>query len=51
MSKYMKIQMDKVAEYVQKETNKSLTTVVSGMPSSARAAMADIKEVTGELIF
>ena len=50
MSKYMKIQMDKVAEYVQKETNKSLTTVVSGMPSAQRAAMADIKEVTGELI-
>ncbi len=50
MSKYMKIQMDKVAEYVQKETNKSLTTVVSGMPSAQRAAMADIKEVTGELL-
>ena len=50
MSKYMKIQMDKVAEYVQKETNKSLTTVVSGMPSAQRAAMADIKEVTSELL-
>ena len=50
MSKYMKIQMDKVSEYVQKETNKSLNTVVSGMPSSARAAMGDIKEVTGELL-
>ena len=50
MSKYMKIQMDKVAEYVQKETNKSLNTVVSGMPSAQRAAMADIKEVTGELL-
>ena len=46
----MKIQMDKVSEYVQKETNKSLNTVVSGMPSAQRAAMADIKEVTGELI-
>ena len=50
MSKYMKIQMDKVSEYVQKETNKSLNTVVSGMPSAQRAAMADIKEVTGELL-
>ena len=50
MSKYMKIQMDKVSEYVQKETNKSLNTVVSGMPSAQRAAMADIKELTGELI-
>jgi len=50
MSKYMKIQMDKVAEYVLKETNKSLTTVVSGMPSAARANMADVKQITGELI-
>ena len=50
MSKYMKIQMDKVAEYVQKETNKSLNTVVSGMPSAQRAAMADIKEITSELL-
>ena len=50
MSKYMKIQMDKVSEYVQKETNKSLNTVVSGMPSAQRAAMADIKEVTSELL-
>ena len=50
MSKYMKIQMDKVSEFVQKETNKSLNTVVSGMPSSARAEMADLKEISSELI-
>ena len=50
MSKYMKIQMDKVAEYVLKETNKSLTTVVSGMPSAARANMSDVFQISGELI-
>ncbi len=46
ISKYMKIIMDKMMEYVLKSLNKELTTTVSAMPSSLRYQMADMKYLT-----
>ena len=48
MSKYMKVVMDKMMEFVNKTTNSELTTAVSAMPSSMRFMFADMKELTGE---
>jgi len=48
MSKYMKIIMDKMMEFVNKTTNKELASAVSAMPSSMRFMFADMKELTGQ---
>ena len=48
MSKYMKVVTDKMMEFVNKTTNKELTTAVSAMPSSMRFMFADMKELTGQ---
>tara|TARA_B100001250_G_scaffold355185_1_gene329526 strand:+ start:40 stop:2934 length:2895 start_codon:yes stop_codon:yes gene_type:complete len=48
MSKYMKVLTDKMMEFVNKTTNKELTTAVSAMPSSMRFMFADMKELTGQ---
>ena len=47
VSKYMKIIMDKMMEYVTKTLNKELAEKVAQMPSSQRWMMADMKEITG----
>ena len=47
ISKYMKIIMDKMMEYVTKTLNKELSLKVAQMPSSQRWMMADMKEITG----
>ena len=47
VSKYMKIIMDKMMEYVTKTLNKELSDKVAKMPSSQRWMMADMKEITG----
>tara|TARA_X000000368_G_scaffold171693_1_gene135410 strand:- start:2486 stop:5128 length:2643 start_codon:yes stop_codon:yes gene_type:complete len=47
VSKYMKIIMDKMMEYVTKTLNKELSEKVAQMPSSQRWMMADMKEITG----
>ncbi len=48
MSKYVKIIMDKVMEYVNKTLNKELTKTVSAMPSSKRYQFADMKFLSTE---
>ena len=48
ISKYMKIIMDKMMEYVSKTLNKELAEKVAEMPSSQRWMMADMKEITGK---
>ena len=48
MSKYMKVVTDKMMEFVNKTTNKELTSAVSAMPSSMRFMFADMKELTGQ---
>ena len=50
IAKYMKIIFDKIMEYVLKLLNKTLTKVVSALPSSLRSKFADIKEIITELI-
>ena len=50
IAKYMKIIFDKIMEYVLKLLNKSLTKVVSALPSSFRYLFGDIKEIVTELI-
>ena len=48
ISKYMKIIMDKMMEYVSKTVNKELSEKVAQMPSSQRWMMADMVEITGQ---
>tara|TARA_B100000287_G_scaffold1457_1_gene1427 strand:+ start:150 stop:3119 length:2970 start_codon:yes stop_codon:yes gene_type:complete len=48
MSKYMKVVTDKMMEFVNKTTNKELSSAVSAMPSSMRFMFADMKELTGQ---
>ena len=48
ISKYMKIIMDKMMEYVTKTVNKELSEKVAQMPSSQRWMMADMVEITGQ---
>jgi hypothetical protein len=50
IAKYMKIIFDKIMEYVLKLLNKSLTKIVSALPSSFRYLFGDIKEIITELI-
>jgi len=50
ISKYMKIIMDKMMEYVSKTLNKELADKVAKMPSSQRWMMADMKEITAKQI-
>ena len=50
ISKYMKIIMDKMMEYVSKTLNKELSDKVAKMPSSQRWMMADMKEITAKQI-
>ena len=50
ISKYMKIIMDKMMEYVSKSLNKELSEKVAKMPSSQRWMMADMKEITAKQI-
>lgn len=50
IAKYMKILFNKIMEYVLKLLNKTLTKVVSAMPSSMRHMLGDIKEIVTELI-
>jgi hypothetical protein len=50
IAKYMKIIFDKIMEYVLKLLNKTLTKVVSAIPSSFRYMFGDMKEVITELI-
>jgi hypothetical protein len=50
IAKYMKIIFDKIMEYVLKLLNKTLTKVVSALPSSLRHQFANIKEIITELI-
>lgn len=50
IAKYMKIIFDKIMEYVLKLLNKTLTKVVSALPSSLRSQFGDIKEIITELI-
>ena len=50
ISKYMKIIMDKMMEYVSKTLNKELSEKVAKMPSSQRWMMADMKEITAKQI-
>jgi len=50
IAKYMKIIFDKIMEYVLKLLNKTLTKVVSAMPSSLRHLFGDMKEILTELI-
>jgi hypothetical protein len=50
IAKYMKIIFDKIMEYVLKLLNKTLTKVVSALPSSLRHQFADMKEIITELI-
>ena len=44
-SKYMKVIMDKVKEYTQKEINKEMTGAVSALPACKRWQMLDLKDV------
>jgi len=50
ISKYMKVVFDKIMEYVLKLLNKTLSKVVSAMPSSLRYLFGDMKEILTELI-
>jgi uncharacterized protein YoxC len=50
IAKYMKIIFDKIMEYVLKLLNKTLTKVVSAIPSSLRYQFGDMKEIITELI-
>ena len=50
IAKYMKIIFDKIMEYVLKLLNKTLTKVVSALPSSLRSQFGDIKEIITQLI-
>lgn len=50
IAKYMKIVFDKIMEYVLKILNKTLTKVVSAIPSSLRYQFGDLKEIITELI-
>jgi len=50
IAKYMKMVFDKIMEYVLKLLNKTLTKVVSAMPSSMRYLFGDMKEILTELI-
>ena len=49
-SKYMKIMMDKVMEYMMKILNKAMAPVVAALPSSFRYLFSDLKEEIVELI-
>ena len=50
IAKYMKIIFDKIMEYVLKLLNKTLSKVVSAMPSSLRHLFGDMKEILTELV-
>ena len=49
-SKYMKIMMDKVMEYMMKILNEAMSPIISALPSSMRFMMLDLKETIVELI-
>ena len=49
-SKYMKIMMDKVMEYMMKILNEAMAPIISALPSSMRFMMLDLKETIVELI-
>jgi len=50
IAKYMKVIFDKIMEYVLKLLNKTLTKVVSALPSSLRYLFGDMKEIITEQI-
>jgi len=50
MSKYLKIVMDKVMEYLMKILNQTMAPIVSAIPSSMRFLFLDMKEMIAEMI-
>ena len=50
IAKYMKIILDKIMEYTLKLLNKTLSPIVSSIPSSMRYMFGDIKDIVTELI-
>lgn len=50
ISKYMKIIMDKIMEYILKTMNKALNQAVAMLPSNLRFQFADMKEQITELV-
>jgi len=50
IAKYLKIILDKIMEYTLKLLNKTLSPIVSSIPSSMRYMFGDIKEIITELI-